>query len=169
MPLGTRVQNPHLSLGTIDIDWNSGLEIRMTSHRSILPTFLLLCLCAGSLPLGAEPQEEPLADVHLHWKWNQKEATSTQQAIELLRENRITLAVVTGTPPELALELEALAPDLVIPIYGIYRIPEQWSQWHHDPGLLERVQTALQGGKYQGIGEIHMIGGFISDWRNPVI
>jgi hypothetical protein len=141
----------------------------MTSHRSILHTFLLLCLCAGSLPLGAEPQPEPLADVHLHWKWNQKEVTTAEQAIELLRENRIALAVIMGTPPELALELQALAPDLVIPTYGVYRIPEEWSKWHHDPDLLARTREALGGGQYQGIGEVHLIGGFISDWRNPNI
>ncbi|MDJ0806491.1 MAG: TatD family hydrolase [Gammaproteobacteria bacterium] len=121
------------------------------------------------LPAVAETPAAPLADVHLHWKWNQKEITSPRQAIDLLRENRVTLAVVTGTPPELALELQALAPDTVIPIYGIYRIPEEWSRWHQDPQLLERTREALQSGRYQGIGEIHLIGGFISDWRNPVI
>ncbi len=107
--------------------------------------------------------------MHLHWKWNQKEITSAEQAIAALRENHVELAVVTGTPPELALELKELAPDLVIPIYGIYRTPEEWSQWHRDPQLLDRVRQALQTGRYQGIGEIHMIGGFISDWKNPQI
>ncbi|MET0001918.1 MAG: hypothetical protein ABW125_21195, partial [Candidatus Thiodiazotropha lotti] len=61
-----------------------------------------------------------LADTHLHWKWNQKEVTEPEQAIKILRDNQVTLAVVTGTPPELALELHQLAPDLVIPIYGVY-------------------------------------------------
>ena len=141
----------------------------MTNRRSFLCYLVLLCLSLCSLPLGADPSIEPLADVHLHWKWNQKEVTTPEQAIELLRKNRITLAVVTGTPPELALELAALAPDLVIPIYSIYRIPEEWSKWHQDLGLLGRTRKALESGHYQGIGEVHMIGGFISDWRNPII
>ena len=141
----------------------------MISRRSLINYLGLLCLGVCCLPIVAGPSVEPLADVHLHWKWNQKEVTTAQQAVDLLRENRITLAVVTGTPPELALELHALAPERVIPIYGIYRIPEEWSKWHHDPQLLDRTRKALESGRYQGIGEIHMIGGFISDWRNPII
>jgi hypothetical protein len=141
----------------------------MLNRSSLFRSLTLLWLGGWSLLLGAEPSKAPLADVHLHWKWNQKEVTSPRQAVDLLRENRITLAVVTGTPPELALELQALAPERVIPIYGIYRIPEEWSKWHHDPQLLERTRKALQSGRYHGIGEIHMIGGFISDWRNPII
>ncbi|MEW8442019.1 MAG: hypothetical protein AB2689_28060, partial [Candidatus Thiodiazotropha taylori] len=39
-----------------------------------------------------------LADTHLHWKWNQKEVTEPRQAIKILRDNQVTLAVVTGTP-----------------------------------------------------------------------
>jgi hypothetical protein len=131
-----------------------------------LTLFTLIC---WTFVVHAGDTPPPLADVHLHWKWNQKEITSAEQAIAALRENHVELAVVTGTPPELALELEELAPDLVIPIYGIYRTPEEWSQWHQDSQLLERVRQALQTGRYQGIGEIHMIGGFISDWKNPQI
>ena len=63
----------------------------------------------------------------------------------------------------------ALAPELVVPIYGPYRLPDEWSRWHRDPTLLERTRAALKSGEYQGIGEIHMIGGFISDWKNPFI
>ena len=138
-------------------------------YHLLCRTLCLFCLASGSLGLSAGQPLPPLADVHLHWKWNQKEVTTPQQAIALLREHGVGLAVVTGTPPELALELEALAPELVIPIYGLYQIPEDWSRWHHDQTLLERTRKALQSGEYEGIGEVHMIGGFISDWKNPVI
>jgi hypothetical protein len=122
------------------------------------------------LNLTAFAAETPLiADVHLHWKWNQKEVTEASEAVQTLVEQGVGLAVVTGTPPELALEMHELAPDIVLPIYGIYRIPGEWSSWHHDPELLPRVRQALASGRYFGIGEIHMIGGFISDWKNPVI
>lgn len=126
---------------------------------------LLLLASLLSNALGAEP----IADIHLHWKWNQKEVTTPAQAIATLVQQEVGLAVVTGTPPELALELYELAPDRVIPIYGIYRIPGEWSTWHHDPGLLGRARQALESGSYHGIGEVHMLGGFISDWKNPVI
>ncbi|MCU7827649.1 MAG: amidohydrolase [Candidatus Thiodiazotropha sp. (ex Myrtea sp. 'scaly one' KF741663)] len=136
--------------------------------RALLNAILITLLV---WPLAGQSGQSllPLADVHLHWKWNQKETTTPAQAIEILKRNGVSLAVVTGTPPELALELEALAPDLVIPIYGIYRLSEAWSTWHNDPTLIGRVRQALASGQYQGIGEVHMIGGFISDWKNPVI
>jgi hypothetical protein len=142
--------------------------MRPTAKLQVLLKLLLNGLMLAALSVAAE-EPSPLADVHLHWKWNQKEVTSPTQAIEILRQNRVDLAVVTGTPPALALELAELAPDLVIPIYGIYRIPEEWSTWQHDQELIGRARAALQTGRYHGIGEIHMIGGFISDWRNPVI
>ncbi len=135
-------------------------------------TYFRYWLLAGLLlPLftSARAGPLPLADVHLHWKWNQREVTTAEQAIRVLSDANIELAVVSGTPPQLALELQQLAPDIVVPIYGLYRIPGEWSIWHRDDGLLERVRSALASGRYQGIGEVHMIGGFISDWRKPTI
>jgi predicted TIM-barrel fold metal-dependent hydrolase len=79
------------------------------------------------------------------------------------------MAVVTGTPPELALELQQLAPELVVPVYGVYEGRIDWSNWYYDKGLLDRVRQALESGHYRGIGELHMISGFVSDWRNPNI
>jgi len=114
-------------------------------------------------------ETRPLADVHLHWKWNQKEVTSGEEAVRLLRDQRVALAVVSGTPPQLALELADLAPELVVPIYGLYRIPGEWASWYRDEELLDRVRAALDTGRYRGIGEVHMIGGFISHWRRPTI
>ncbi len=131
------------------------------------PCFLALLLALS--PASGAIEHAPIADIHLHWKWNQKEVISAAEAVQILNDQNVGLAVVTGTPPGLALELQELAPEIVRPIYGIYRIPDEWSSWHHDPGLLKRVRQALESGRYAGIGEVHMIGGFISDWKNPVI
>lgn len=129
------------------------------AHRALLLTWII----------GGIGHAETLADVHLHWKWNQKEVTTAAQAIEILKAQDVGLAVVTGTPPELALELQELAPEWIIPIYGIYRSSSDWSTWHHDATLLKRVRQALESGRYRGIGEVHMLGGFISHWENPII
>ena len=137
-------------------------------NPSRLRLWPLLGLLIPSLTVHAA-YRPPVADIHLHWKWNQKEVTEASEAVQILADQNVGLAVVTGTPPELALELQELAPDTVLPIYGIYRIPGEWSHWHHDQDLLKRVRRALESGRYFGIGEIHMIGGFISDWKNPVI
>ncbi|MES9991266.1 MAG: amidohydrolase family protein [Candidatus Thiodiazotropha sp.] len=129
---------------------------------------LLSILAVFSLEVNGEGPPR-LADTHLHWKWNQKEVTEPQQAINILRDNNVALAVVAGTPPELALELQQLAPEIVIPIYGVYQDSVNWSNWYRDKELLGRVRQALESGRYFGIGELHMISGFITDWKHPNI
>ena len=126
---------------------------------------LSLALLSPLLAWGAPP----LADVHVHYKWSQKEVTPAEDAVRTLRENNISLAVVIGTPAEYALELERLAPERVIPIWSPYRVPGDWSSWPYDKGVLQRARTALATGRYAGIGELHLIGGFVPDWRTPVI
>ena len=139
------------------------------SRGHITAATVMALLALFALPARAEGAKPPVADIHLHWKWNQKEATTPAQAIAALEAENTSLAVVTGTPPELALELQQLAPELIVPIYGIYRTPGDWATWHRDDTLLPRVRAALQSGRYKGIGEIHMLGGFISHWRKPTI
>ena len=141
----------------------------MNRFIGIASCAVVLLLFTVTLPCVSDERLIKLADVHLHWKWNQKEVTEPEQAINILRDNNVTLAVVTGTPPELALELQQLAPDIVIPIYGIYQDRIEWSNWYHDNELVGRVRLALESGKYGGIGELHLISGFISDWKNPNI
>ncbi|MCG7946251.1 MAG: hypothetical protein N0C84_07900, partial [Candidatus Thiodiazotropha taylori] len=55
----------------------------------------LLPLFAVPLPCVSNERPTKLADVHLHWKWNQKEVTEPEQAINILRDNNVRLAVVT--------------------------------------------------------------------------
>ena len=94
----------------------------------------------ASMPASGAPS---LADVHVHYKWSQKEVTAAQQAIGILRDNDIALAVVIGTPAEYALELARLAPQTIVPIWSPYREPADWSRWPHDRKVLERARDAL--------------------------
>lgn len=111
----------------------------------------------------------PLADVHVHFKWSQEDVTTARQAVEILVDSDIALAVVIGTPAEYALQLERLAPERIVPVWSPYRTPGDWSVWAHDKGVLERARQAMEAGTYQGIGELHLIGGFAPHWRSPVI
>lgn len=117
-------------------------------------------------PAGAAP---PFADVHVHYKWNQKEVTAPEAAIAELRQQDIAMAVVIGTPADYALQLQALAPELVVPVWSPYRTPADWSTWAHDRGVVKRARQALATGQYRGIGELHLIGGFAPHWQSPVI
>jgi predicted TIM-barrel fold metal-dependent hydrolase len=81
----------------------------------------------------------------------------------------VELAVVIGTPPELALELYELAPDLILPIYGPYTQLGQWYGWQHRPELVDEVRKGIQEGPYRGIGELHLIGGFALRWQESEV
>jgi hypothetical protein len=107
----------------------------------------------------------PIADAHLHYKWSQAEVTSPAQAVAALRAHNVRLAVVTGTPAERALDLYALAPDIVVPIYGVYRRGGDWYGWQGREELVDEAREALASGIYQGIGELHLIGGFAVRWQ----
>lgn len=126
----------------------------------------LLFLFSLSAYVAASP---PIADVHLHYKWSQTDVTRPQDAINTLAQHGVALAVVTGTPAELALRLAELAPDKIIPIWSPYRVGGDWSRWAFDTTTLERARTALEGGQYKGIGELHLIGGFAPKPRSPVL
>lgn len=135
--------------------------------RAVLAGVAALLVAAA----GAEPL--PLADLHLHYKATQREATTPAQALQALRGHGVVLGVVVGTPPGLALELVRAArrpggPRLVA-FYGPYREPGDWSRWTRDRALPARVRAALASGDYHGVGELHFIGGFAPRWDTPVI
>jgi Amidohydrolase len=120
-------------------------------------TWLRIVLICLPLPVMAVP---PVADMHLHYKWSQQEATSPADAAAVLRQQGIVMGVVIGTPAELALELLRQAPDLVVPIFSPYRDGGDWHRWVYDPDVVTRTRAALASGDYHGIGELHLIGGF---------
>lgn len=136
-------------------------DILHTVDRLLLAVVLALPLPALCAP--------PLADVHVHYKWSQEDVTTPQQAVDTLIANDIALAVVIGMPADYALRLEELAPRRVVPVWSPYRTPGDWSAWAFDRTVLERAREALESGRYRGIGELHLIGGFAPHWRSPVI
>ncbi len=139
-----------------------------------ITSVLVLLLGDGSWPAVGEPnvwssELSPIADVHLHYSWDQQEVTTPKEAIQRLEDNNVVLAVVSSTPPELALELRELAGDWVIPLFRPYLEPGRRHSWFNDTRVLEAARNALASGKYQGIGEFHMIAGHGPSLKNPVL
>lgn len=116
----------------------------------------LLLLLAWRAAAGAGP----IVDMHLHYKWTQQDVTSAAEALRLLDAEGIVMGVVIGTPPELALELSARAPDRIVAMYGPYQTSSDWYRWSFDRTLVPRARAALMSGDYAAIGELHLIGGF---------
>jgi len=132
-----------------------------------IPHFILLCWLT-SVPLSLQAQS-PVADMHLHYKWTQQDVTSPKDAIELLEQEDIVMGVVIGTPAELALQLQALVPGSIVPIFSPYREGGDWHRWAYDETTVVRARAALASGQYQGIGELHVIGGFAPAFEKAVV
>jgi predicted TIM-barrel fold metal-dependent hydrolase len=95
----------------------------------------------------------------MHYNWNMAEAYTPEQAVEIWKAQNVVLAVVAGTPPELALRLQEAAGDWVVPIWSPYLSPEHRHNWFLRNEVLEAGRAALESGRYRGIGEVHLIPG----------
>ncbi len=136
------------------------------SFKSACCLIALLCV-SGLVPRAQAAQ--PVADMHLHYKWTQQELTSPQDAIQQLDLNGIVMGVVIGTPAELALKLQSLDQDRIVAMYGPYREGGDWHRWAYDAETISRARTALASGHYQAIGELHIIGGFAPKYEKATV
>jgi len=102
----------------------------------------------------------PLADVHLHFNTDQMEVTDTADALRTLTENNVVFGVVSSKPPALALELADASDGWIIPFFMPYLEPERKVDWFRDKRVLPAAREALVSGRYQGLGEMHLIAGY---------
>ena len=124
---------------------------------------VVICLVGIMLlwsPPGIGDRPAPLADVHLHYNWDQVEILDPPEAIQRLKKNGVTLAVVSSKPPALALELADAADGWIIPFFMPYLELERKGDWFYDRRVLPAAREALASGRYQGLGEVHLIVGF---------
>lgn len=127
-------------------------------------------VCGLSPTLAATEKDiDAFADVHLHYTWDQTGVTSPEEAIALLIKNNVALAVVNGTPPELALELKHAGGNWVVPIFGPYLTATHRQNWFTDPQVFVEAKKALASRKYYGIGEVHLRGGLGPSRKNKIL
>ncbi len=130
-----------------------------------LPVLGLFFL-SGTVVAAEKPQ---IADVHLHYNWDQQSETSPEDAIQILKKNNVVFGIVIGTPPELALELSRQADGWLIPIFSPYLTPEHRMDWFADNNVLTEARAGLKSGQYYGIGEVHLFAGLGPRLSNPVL
>lgn len=133
----------------------------------ILSWALFLAL-GVSLP-GVAADNAPLADVHLHYHWDQTENTDAEDAVRILRQQNVVLAVVSSIPPEMALELRQAAGDWVLPFFMPYLGPSERFRWFRDQRVLPAARRALESGEFVGIGEVHLIAGMGPGLKNEIL
>ncbi len=121
-------------------------------------TLLLLCFSLSSGIMHASPP--PFADIHLHFKWDQKEIISAEEVVEKLKRNNIVLATVAGMPPELALELSQAGGAWIQPLFSPYKDAIHRDIWFTDQTVITDAEKGLASGRYAGIGEVHVWANF---------
>lgn len=124
---------------------------------TILVRIVILAVYSSQL-MAADRQ--PLADTHLHYDDDQAEVTFVSDALQTLRKNNVVFAIVSSKPPALALELADASGGWIIPFFMPYLKPERKIDWFRDKRVLPASREALLSGRYNGLGEIHLISGF---------
>jgi predicted TIM-barrel fold metal-dependent hydrolase len=123
-----------------------------------IPVFLFGC--SGNVPLDhKEIKPEPMADIHLHFNWNQEELVAAEQAYQILLEQNIVLAVVFSIPSDNALKLSKLDRQRIIPFFSPYITGYSRDTWFRDPEVLRLAREGLKNKTYAGIGELHVVPG----------
>ena len=73
----------------------------------------MVLLTACTLPKNELP---PFADIHLHFNWDHEELLSAKEAVNILEEHNVVLAVVSSVPSHYSLKLKESGGDWIIPL-----------------------------------------------------
>jgi predicted TIM-barrel fold metal-dependent hydrolase len=98
----------------------------------------------------------PIFDTHLHYSARDAEHISQVSFMQILDRNRITRAIVTGTPSMYTASLYRAAPNRIVPFLGVYQTPMDKERWHRNTALPQWVRQQLDTGYWAGIGELHL-------------
>ena len=136
---------------------------KLTLKTSFLPALVLIfifsVLSSSSVDANELDSNNDVFDMHTHYKWSQEQVTTPEEALAFMDAEDISHAVVIGKPADFALRLKRLAPKRIVAFYSPYRDSMDWFLWQRKETLLPKVEAALKSGDYQGIGELHIIGG----------
>lgn len=97
-----------------------------------------------------------MADIHLHFNWDQQELHSAQYAVDKLKQHNVVLASVSSVPSDFALKLRQAGGDWIIPFVSPYYHAGNRLNWYFDPEVITEVRKRLETGQYKGIGEVHL-------------
>jgi len=120
--------------------------------RVFLQCFVFLCL----FNISALSFASPLFDVHLHYNQADVDSISPVDVVSILKRNNVSRAMVTSRPPELVKKLYRQAPEIIIPMLGVYQTHDDKPRWFKDAHLPERLELELRKGGWRAIGELHV-------------
>ncbi len=135
-------------------------------------TIILICLSFLQWSCSIktlDPMHEPMADIHLHFNWNQEEIISAKEVVSILKKHHVSMAVVSSRPSANALKLRQQAGNWILPIYSPYYKAGIKHTWFRDKQVLTEARKALGTGQYYGIGEMHLVSGMGPNRNNAIV
>ena len=120
---------------------------------------LIFAINACSSTPGKQAYYPPLADVHVHFNWDQHELIEPKEIIQILKEHNISFVVGFSTPSEYILKLKEVGGSMVIPFFSPYLTAQGRSSWYFNEQVLVEARHGLENNIYHGIGEVHVISG----------
>lgn len=136
--------------------------------RTLFSSVILFIAAVSCAHQANTADDKPFADIHVHYNWDQKEIISAQQIAEKIRQQNVTITVVSGTPSALALELHAADPQRIIPFFSPYITATSRQDWFLDKNVLLQAEQGLANKRYAGIGELHLWAGMPPRTDNPI-
>ncbi len=97
-------------------------------------------------------------DGHIHYDEDVWEALPPAEALQMLKAENISRALVSGTPTEGAEMLYKADPDTVIPMLRPYKSWRHRYLWFNDPELKSYLLEHMARVPYRGFGEFHVFG-----------
>ncbi len=131
-------------------------------------TKIFQVLIVSITQLGNVSASEIFADSHIHFNWDQRVETSSQEVVDILKRHNVGLTIVAGTPSELALELREKGGDWIIPFFSPYIHELGKRDWYMDEQVVKNAEQGLKNGQYYGIGEVHFMNGFQPKTDNTI-
>ena len=110
------------------------------------------------LALGANAQELPIFDAHMHYSHDAWESVPVQDVLAILKKAGVRRALISSSGDEGQQRLYRAAPDLIIPELRPYRTRGDTGTWFRDPTVPAYLEEKLKQYRYAGIGEFHLYG-----------
>lgn len=136
--------------------------------------FLSIVLLTISISNCAQPlkstQTSPIADVHLHYNWDQQEVIQPEEVLEHLRIENVALGVVSSVPTDYALMLKDISKDIhLVSLFSPYLTTTHRYTWFRDPAVVEYARSGLETQQYSGIGELHLWSNYLPRPNNEIL
>ena len=110
----------------------------------------------GHEPIGAEVEDLPIFDAHVHYKQPAWDRYSVESIVELMDESGVAMGLVSSTPDEGTIMLWEYAPGRIVPELRPYHGEVGSSNWTKAPNMENYIEDRLNQYPHEGIGEFHI-------------